>query len=198
MLLDSKHIWLTIALVLALLFGVYAIESKRADKAEAQAQAAQVANAQFQDQVNKQLVTLANENLALQQALAQRQVVEVQVPKQNIQLAAPQVAAGIDQAVGAKPGTTVVSGDTLILPLPLGQQALSALQLVPLLQQDKVDLTAQVTNVSKELDLEKQAHASDVNSCKLEVVALKKKGHKNIFKAVAIGIGIGIGIAFHI
>lgn len=179
MILDKQHIVLYLALAASLLLGTY-LFAKRAEVAEGKAIAAEIKaadseaqNKLFQQTVQVQLSQLAAENQQLSMALAQRQVLEVKVPQQNSTLSASQVAAGIDSTTGNKVGTTVVQGDTLILPTALGKEALSALQLVPLLQADKVTLTAENTNLSKALDLEKQAHVSDVQSCQLQVTADK-------------------------
>lgn len=208
MTLDYQHIVLYGALALALIGGTYLYEAKRAEVAEGRAVAAEskaadseAQNKLFQQNVQVQLSQLAAQNAQLSAALAQRQVLEVKVPQQNASLTAAQVAAGIDSTTGNKVGTTVAQGDSLILPTTLGKDALSALQLVPLLQADKVALTTENTNLSKSLDLEKQAHVSDVTALnlqitadKLEIKAVKAQARKSKFRWLGAGIIIGYGL----
>lgn len=205
MILDTKHIILTATLVGTLLGGVYLFESNRADKAEAKAESAQATaqllnqqNKDFQLSVNSQLAALTAQNQQLALALSQRQVLEVKVPQQNASLTAAQVSTALDTATGNKVGTTVAQGDTLILPTALGKDALSALQLVPLLQADKANLTTENINLSKSLDLEKQAHTSDITACQAtvtsaqaEVKAVKAQARKSKFKIFFIGYAAG-------
>jgi hypothetical protein len=203
--LDRHHIILYVSLALALLAGTYLIadrkaETARTDLAVAKAQLVQTvsANRDFQAQVSAQLAQLQQENQALADALKVRQKVEVSIPAQNASLSASQVAQQIQTATKAKDGEVSATGDLLTLDLPLGQQALSALQLVPLLQQDKADLTVQVANDEKALQLEKESHASDVKALnaqietdKVELKSVKATATRSKLRWFAAGVVVG-------
>jgi hypothetical protein len=90
------------------------------------------------------------------------------------------------------------------LDLPTGQAALSALQLVPLLQQDKADLTLEVSNAEKQVQLEKESHASDLKaddaklkSCQADLNSAKKSKLKAVMRDAGIALGVGIGRGLH-
>jgi hypothetical protein len=211
MVLDKQHIILYVSLAIALVGGTYLFADRRAESARteaavAKAQLAQVQsqNATFQAQVNAQLAQLQAQNDVLSKALATREQTEKSVPLQNGSLSATQVAQGIANATKSKPDEVSASGNMIQLDLPLGQQALSALQLVPMLQQDKADLTVQLGNEEKAVDLEKQSHASDLKadeaklqSCQADVKAAKHSTLKTVFKTAGIALGVGIGIGLH-
>lgn len=190
MTLDRTHLILTALLIILALFGVYAIEARLADKADAKAQLAEQhaadvekANAAFQAVTQAQID-------ALKDALNAREITEAKQATQNRVLTAPQVATQIGEV--AKVAPLVTQGDTIVFPLPLAQTALTDMQLVPLLTQDKSDL-------QKSLDLEKQAHVSDVSTCKSELTAEQAKtkaavakGRKNWLKGFAAGVIVGL------
>lgn len=209
--LDKQHIILYVTLAIALIGGTYLIADKRAESARteaavAKAEKAQIvaANAQFQSQVTAELAQLQAQNQALQSQLAQRDKVEKSISTSNGSLTLPQVASGIQTATGGKDGEATANGQFIQLDLPLGQQALSALQLVPLLQADKADLTIEVSNSGKALDLEKSAHKSDIEtdkkvlgSCQDDLKSSQRSKLKDIMKTAGIALGIGIGIGLH-
>lgn len=192
--LDKHHVILYLVATSLALFGVYLFESKIADRAQSKADAAQATaqllvqqNQQFQVQMQQQINQLA-------QALSARQVIEVKIPTANQSLTSSQTADALSKATNAKSGEVTAVNDTVVMDLPVSRTVLSDVQLVPLLQQDKAD-------ISKQLDLEKQAHISDVKAdvanlqaCQLEVKAVKAKGRKNIIKSFVIGLGVGLGI----
>lgn len=212
MTLDTQHKVLYVCLATTLLVGTYLFadhraESARTEAAVAKAQLAQVqtANATFQAQVSAQLNQLQAQNDSLTKALSARQQTEKVIPTQNGSLTPPQVATGIQTATGGKNGEATSNGQFIQLDLPLGQQALSALQLVPLLQADKADLTIQVSNDEKALDLETKAHTLDkeadkkaLDSCKVDLKSANRSKLKDVMKAAGIALGVGIGIGLHV
>jgi hypothetical protein len=133
----------------------------------------------------------------LAKALQARQTVEVKLPVQNASLSASQVAQGLGQGATA-------AGDTIVLPLPLGQLALTDMQLVPLLTQDKAQLQAELANETQSLTLEKQAHASDVKALnaqidvdKVELKTEKALARRSKMRWFAAGVVVGfVGRAF--
>jgi hypothetical protein len=151
------------------------------------------------------LLSFQARNDSLEKALATREQTEKSIPTQNGSLNATQTAQGIQMATGAKEGEATANGQFIQLDLPLGQQALSALQLVPLLQKGKADLTLEVSNDEKALDLEKQSHQSDLkadeaklNACQAELKSVKRSKLKAVMRDVGIGLGVGIAIGLHI
>ena len=192
------------SLALALLVGTYLIADRKAEAdrtqlAVAQAQLVQTvsANRDFQSQVAQQLAQLQAQNADLAKALQARQSVEVKLPAQNASLSASQVAQGLGQGATA-------SGDTIVLPLPLGQLALTDMQLVPMLQTDKAQLTTELANETQSLQLEKDAHTSDVKALqaqidvdKVELKAEKALARRSKLRWFAAGVVVGfVGRAF--
>jgi RNA-binding protein YhbY len=189
---DKVHIAAFVVAIGLALFGVYSYEAHKADLAEQRATAQDATakllvqqNQQFQQQMQQEFQQLA-------QALSARQVIEVKIPQANQALTSSQTADAITKATNAKPGEVTAVNDTVVMDLPVSRTVLDSVQLVPLLQQDKVDL-------GKQLDLEKQSHASDVKAdaaqlqaCKLDVVAQKKKTRKAVIKAFFLGLVVGI------
>lgn len=210
--LDKQHLILYATLAVAIVAGTYLIADKRAESARTEAAVAkaqlaqsQEANKAFQAQVSAQISQLQQQNADLEKALAARSVTEKSIPTQNGSLTPTQVATGIQTVTQSKPDEVTASGNMIVLNLPLGQQALSALQLLPMLQADKADLTIQVSNGEKVLDLETKAHTSDkeadkkaLDSCKADLKSAKRSKLKDVMKAAGIALGVGIGIGLHI
>ena len=74
-------------------------------------------------------------------------------------------------------------------------RALSALQLVPLLQKDKADLTLEVSNEEKQIDLEKQSNASNLkvaeaklDSCQADLKSAKYSKLKDVMKVAGVAL----------
>lgn len=186
---DKTHILLGIGVVLLALFGVYAIEARIADKADAKAQLAEQHAADI-EKVNAAFQAATQAQIdALKDALNAREITEAKQATQNRVLTAPQVATQIGEV--AKVAPLVTQGDTIVFPLPLAQTALTDMQLVPLLTQDKSDL-------EKQLGLEKSAHESDIRACTVQVSAERaktdaavKKGRKAFLKGFFIGLLAG-------
>lgn len=191
MTLDRTHILLGLGVVLLALFGVYAIEARIADKAESRAELASAhaadlekANASFQAQTTAQIA-------ALQTQLLQREASEGKLATQSGSYTAPQVAQQVAAIAKVPEASVTATADSVTFPLPLAQTALTDMQLVPLLTQDKSDL-------QKSLDLEKSAHVADNQSCKAQVEASEAKTHaviaqarKGKLKWFAIGVVVG-------
>lgn len=191
MTLDRTHILLGLGVVLLALFGVYAIEARIADKAESRAELAaahaadlEKANATFQAQTTAQIA-------ALQTQLLQREASEGKLATQSGSYTAPQVAQQVAAIAKIPEASVTATADSVTFPLPLAQTALTDMQLVPLLTQDKNDLT-------KSLELEKASHASDVQTCKVEVKAAqaetsaaKARAKKSWLKGFFVGVVAG-------
>jgi len=189
-------------------YGVLYIQtSERAAAEQRQAVIVDALTAQnkvIQQQSAQQIAALNQQNQLLEAqiqqitaALAKRQVIEVNVPKQNATLTAAQVATQLGG---------VAQGDDVLLPLSNAQSVLTAVQLVPLLQQDKVDLTAsngllknEVTNAQSALDLERKAHTSD-NTTSAATIKLRDDTistlHEDIRKGRLKWFGIGYVAGF--
>jgi hypothetical protein len=220
----SGYNWIiTHSILLALvgtltLGGIYGVEnliSKHDDATAAKYAAiadAQVKqNATFQQQVQQQIAILAAQNqqliaanAQLASSLAARSKVEKEVPVQTANLSLAETAAALK-------GT--VEGNNVSLTLPVAQDVLTQVQLVPLLQQDKLDLSKEVDNQSDiaknnlaEYTQEKAAHDSDnkanaavILANKKEIAAVKADARKGKIKWFVIGYVSGLisGIALH-
>jgi hypothetical protein len=146
--------------------------------------------------LNQQNQQLELQNQQLSVLLAKRQVIEVALPKQNATLSATQVATQLGG---------VAQNNDVLLPLSNAQSVLTAVQLVPLLQQDKVDLTAsngllknEVINAQSALDLERKAHTSDnttsAATIKLRddtILTLRAENRKSKLKYFGLGYVAG-------
>lgn len=213
-----KHHVLLLVVVVGLAFaGLYGVESVIAKhdnqqaialKAIADFQAEQ--NKQFQATVTKQLDQLAadnkllrEENTALTTALITRKKVEDEIPKKNANLTTEQAAFEIAKDTHGK---ATPNGSDVVLDTPTAQTVVSQLELVPLLRQDKADLTLQngnleqvVQNGEKALGLEKEAHKSD-NMVSAAVIAAKDAEIKSVKASARKGkmkwFGIGVVVGF--
>ena len=189
-LFDSKHLVLGALLVVALLFGIYLWESKRADVAESKAEvAAQVLkvaqdaaassaiqNAAQQEQSKALEAQMVAVNQQLQTANAQLQAANVQLisalAKQRASDATltPQgQAARWQQIVPTAHVATTSTGFTV--DAQGGVDTIQALEELPFDRQEIVNLTTQIGNNEKTiandavaLNVEKIAHASDVEN----------------------------------
>ena len=198
---------LAACVVLGSIYGVLYIQANARDAA-AQQQAVVVAaitasNAALQASTKQQVDTLVQANLALEAqiqqlttALSKRQVVEVNLPKQNATLSAAEVATQLGGAA---------QENDVVLPLPVAKNVLTMVQLVPLLQKDKSDLQAEngllqteVSNGVQALGLERTAHKSDndanaaiIKGDALNLSACKADARKGKMKWFFIGVGVG-------
>lgn len=202
------------ALVFGAVYGVLYIQDK--DRKEALAQQTLItnqlieSNKQTQAASQVQMQTLADEMKQLQanyallmDAYTKRQPIEAKIPAHNATLSTTEVATQLG-------GTA--QDNNIILPLIPAQHALDALQLVPLLQQDKKDLvnanaslSTQVTNAQSAFNVERTSHASDntanaaiikqgadaLSSCKADA----RKGKMKWFFIGAVAGFIGRGFS---
>lgn len=212
-----KHHLILLAIVLGLTFGgIYLVESLVAKHDDAAAaKYSQIAadtakqNQLFQLQVQTEIASLvaanqqlANQNQQLVASLANRQVQEVQIPKQTASLTAVQVAVELQ-------GTA--KGDNVTLTLPAAQNVLASVRLVPLLQVDKKNLQDAYTNevqiannnltlYNKEheaLVSEQGSHEADKKANAKTISDLKTDCRKSKLKWLGIGVIIGfIGRGF--
>jgi hypothetical protein len=125
--LTAHHIVLYIALAIALMTGVYLVESKLASIADAKAEAAQTALAVAKDEAAKREALYqaaeAQRKTERDAFLATIALIQSQVKVQIIHdkaLPAPELGHRIETITGFKQGTiTLNSTDELIVPLPL-------------------------------------------------------------------------------
>lgn len=208
---------LLLALVGILIFGgIYGVEllMARHDDASA-AKYSQIAadtakqNQQFQLQVQAEITSLvaanqqlANQNQQLVVSLATRQNQEIQIPKQTASLTAVQVAVELQG---------IANGDNVSLTLPVAQNVLASVRLVPLLQADKKNLQdaynneVQIANNNEKLYTEEQkalvseqgSHKADNEANAKQISKIKADARKSKLKWLGIGIVIGfIGRGF--
>lgn len=212
-----KHHVILLALVIGLSFvGIYTVESliskhdhDRAVASQAIADAQAKQNQAFQTTILSELKTLADSNAALQQqntaltlALATRNQVEAKLPKSNESLSTDDAAKQITTLTGGK---ATANGSDVVIDTPTAQKVVTGLELVPMLQADKVDLEKQNANFEKEidndikaLDLEKQSHVGDVTTLKTQIKAdgdaltsCKADARKGKLKWFGIGYALG-------
>jgi RNA-binding protein YhbY len=189
---DKIHIAAFAVAIGLALFGVYSFEAHKADLAETKATSLQATaqlisqqNVQFQQQMQQEFQQLA-------QALSARQVIEVKIPQANQVLTSSQTADAITKATNAKPGEVTSVGDTVVMDLPVSRTVLSDVQLVPLLQQDKVDLGKQLKDEQAAHASDTKADAAELTACKATVVAVQRKSLKRAIKAFFIGVVVGV------
>lgn len=198
MVIDKKHIigWgLAVLLALGL---VYAIEARVADKADARANTAeaqlvliQKQNTDFQASVQKQIDALTATNVSLQSALLAQQ-------RKDAQLTPTQLGNRLADLAGVQSGDVQLepTGHFDLTPQAVLEAALK-LEQVPV-------LTQQLANETQALDLEKQAHKSDLDAsnaalaaCKTDVAKVTADARKAKWKWFAAGVVVGfLGRAF--
>jgi hypothetical protein len=204
------HLLLLVVVIVLVVGSVYGVESliaKHDDTAAARysaiAAGADKKNEEVQAALQSKVDTLAAMNQqqsaqvsVLIQSLAKRQVAETAIPKQVGSLTAAQVATQLGGAA---------NGDDVVLPLPQAQVALSDVQLVPLLQKDKVDLqdaynrevqiaANNVILYNDEHDAllsEQKSHKADNDANAAEIKKVKADARKSKLKWLGIGILIG-------
>jgi hypothetical protein len=132
-----------------------------------------IVSEQAQLEADKTALTL--QEAKIETLLSQRQVVEKQVPVTNATLDATQTALGIVKAVG---GNATPSGSSVLLDLPTAQAVLTDVQLLPLVQADKVDLGNQLSDEKRialdtqsQLSNEQKSHKSDVDTLNSQIAA---------------------------
>lgn len=206
----KTHIILLAVVAGLILGGIYGIESLVAKHDDAAAaKYSQIAadtakqNQQFQLQVQTEIASLvaanqqlANQNQQLVVSLATRQNQEIQIPKQTASLTAVQVAVELQ-------GTA--NGDNVSLTLPVAQNVLASVRLVPLLQADKKNLQdaynneVQIANNNEKLYTEEQkalvseqgSHKADNEANAKQITKIKADARKSKLKWLGIGILIG-------
>lgn len=195
--LDHKHlVGYGLAIVLALGL-VYSFESNRADRAESKADAAvataqllQQQNKDFQASVQAQLNSLAQANVSLSNALAAQK-------KKDAELSPTELGNRLALLAGVKAEEVQPTSTGFALTTNAVLQSALKLEEVPV-------LTEQLANQTKSLDLEKQAHVKDNETCKattdalqLEVKAAKADARKGKLKWFGIGYVAGF-VSAHI
>jgi regulator of replication initiation timing len=215
--LDKHHIILYVAAICLALIGVYLVEARvadnaqsRADAAEGKAQLIAQQNKDFQTQVAQQVQQLVLQNAQLQQAnqalaaqIAQTNAILAQQKKKDATLPPDQLANRI--VTLAPGGSIVVETNGYLVDQPEAVAIAQTLEEVPALtanigklESENANLTTVVANDTKTLDLEKQSHASDVNSLnaaitadKAVLAATKAQCRKSKFKWFGAGVVVG-------
>lgn len=191
--MDPVHIIMTLIIVGLLCFGIYSIEARRADLADARAtaseQAAQIAdkkaadavaqNTQYQQQVTTQIDQLTQQNVSLQQTvstlIAAQAARDAGLKKQQSADSAltPSQLASRWQTVGNLPDAITVApdGKTYIVTPNDALTTTQMLESLPIITKDLADeraaFAAEETKYNNEviaLALEKQAHTSDITT----------------------------------
>jgi hypothetical protein len=191
----TSHLILLISCFIFLVGCIYLYDSKRAEKAEVQAAAAQAQakivdtqNKTFQAQTQQQILVLTQQNQSLQAqiqvltgAIAQRDA-QLTQKQQNILTLPPSALAEQWGSAAQESAPDLDSQGNFLVALPLAQKSVSALESVTVLQADKQDLTSELTNQrtiteNTELQLTKEqaAHTSDMNTCKVDKDALQSQ-----------------------
>lgn len=215
--LDRHHILLYIGIFILALLGVYGIMARVADKATARAEKAEAKaeliteqNKEFQAQITQQVQQLVLQN---QQLAAQNQQLEADRARLNqalldqktkdSHLPPDQLAARI---VSLAPGGSIkVQTDGYLVDQPEAIAIAQTLEEVPVLkanvsnlEQENANLTTEVANDGKALDLEKQSHAGDVSALnatimanKAQLAAVKAQCRKSKLKWFGAGVVIG-------
>lgn len=196
--LDTKHL-IGYGLAILLALGLtYSIEARIADKADSRATAAeaqlvliQKQNTDFQASVQKQLDALASQNQTLTNALAaQKKIDSSLTPSQLGERVATLTDVPKNEVTPLENGHFDLTSNAVL-------QAALKLEEVPV-------LTQQLANETQSLDLEKQAHNSDVvagnaalAACKTDVAKVTADARKSKWKWFAAGVVIGfLGRAF--
>jgi hypothetical protein len=220
-----SHLMLIGLLALALVGCCLLWASKSADRADARAALAnalsaqkdkdnvaiQKTNADIQAQWARDRAELQGEVSSLASAVAKRDNTFQQHATTIPNLAPPALALEWGKAAGEPAPSVDVSGNAIV-PLPLAQKSVIALELVPVLQQDKKDLQAAagkdaqiISNDSAALGKEQAAHVSDNGACtadkntlKADLEQVKADARKSKIRWFLYGVGAGIGatIAF--
>jgi hypothetical protein len=216
-----SHLVLIVCVLIALVGAIYFWDSKAADRADARANLAQALsdqkdkdNAALQKSNIDQQAQFVRQNAALQSAVSSlasavaKRDATFQTHAAAIPTLAPPALA-IEWGKAASEPTPVVdtSGNALV-PLPLAQKSVIALELVPVLQQDKRDLQSAsgkdaqiISNDSAALGKEQAAHVSDQAACTADRNALKAdlsqvKADARVSKIHWFLYGVGAGIGF--
>lgn len=187
-----SHLVLVGLLCVALIGGVYLYDSKRADKADAQA-AISAVQAKQQEQVNAQL---QQQNVQLQAIVAADKVQQEQTAAALIAASEALKAATAKQVASVptltpsalaiqwgqlaqEPTPAIDTSGDFQVSLPLAQKSVVALIQVPSLEKQNQQLTdanvAQTkatVDADKQLDSEKTAHTSDNTTCTTDKKAL--------------------------
>jgi hypothetical protein len=183
-----------LAIMASLIFGgVYGVlnviekhDAKAAAQAQVQATLQAKQNQDLQAVIASKQLQLVQDRAALQAEeakietlLSQRAVVEKALPKANASLTAQEAAIQISKFTK---GNATPSGSSVTVDTPTAQVIVTELELVPLLEADKADLTKQVLeeksvseNIAEQLSLEQKSHKSDVAALTSQVEADKKE-----------------------
>lgn len=205
--LDKKHLILVVLVIVLSLGIIHLVESKVADRAEAKYEAARsesqqkdAQNTQFQQQISTQVAQLASQNDKLDQQNKTLLQVNLQLEQQlqaqkakDATLPPPALATRIMTL--APGGVATVTANGIQLDGPESIAVTQGLEAPPILTKqiaEKDQLitndAAQIANGQKALDLEKQAHQTDVTTskadlatCQQQVKTVKAEARKSKF-----------------
>jgi hypothetical protein len=186
---------LGIVLTFGAFYGVDALVTKHEDKVFSQMQQQ---NATLQKTLTEEINLLIAQNAALQKSLDARQVVETNIPTQIGSMKPPEVAQQISDFTLHHPVVPTASGG-VTLDEETAKAVAEAVTLLPLLEQDKKDLTQQVQNETKMFNDEVAKHLSDNNTNAEAIKDIKKKAFKEKLKigAICYGAGVVTGVTLH-
>jgi hypothetical protein len=197
----KSHLISLLVCAILIYAGIYGVESIIAKHDKQTAAIYQQQNQQFQQTVQQEIAQLVAQNQQLAAQLAANQKKEQSIPVTVKDETADQVAFDISKAANSKPNAVTVQNNNVVLDLPTAQLALADMQLVPLLQQDKADLSQQLLNETKMYNDEVAAHKSDNETNQKQITALKADCRKSKLKWFGIGYVAGfisgVAIAVH-
>lgn len=204
--LTAHHLILYAALAVALSLGVYFVESKVADLAEAKAQAAQQAlavekdhSAQLATQYALNQAQRDKENQAFLATISQLQTqARVQIIHDKA-LPPPELGQRIESVEGFKAGTiSVDSNSNLIVPVPLAQKIVADLDQAKadadtVMQQESLikNQTGTIADLNGIIVEDKKVLATQIDADKKELTAVKAECRKSKFKWFGIGFVTG-------
>lgn len=204
--LTGHHIVLYVALAVALLAGVYLIESKLASLSEAKAEAAQTALAVEKDH-SAQLAAAyataqAQRDKENAQFLATIQQIQSQTKVQIVhdqQLPAPELGHRIEDLTGFKQGTvTLNSNQDLIVPLPLAQNIVARIDQgvadAQTVQQQAGVIANQTKTINDQTEIiqeDKIVLAKQIDTDAKVLNAEKAKARKSKLKYFGAGVVLG-------
>lgn len=204
--LTAHHIVLYIALALSLTLGVYFVESKVVDLAEAKAQAAQQALAVEKDHSAQLAVQYAanqaqrdKENAQFLATIAQLQTqAKVQIIHDKA-LPPPELGQRIETVEGFKAGTISVDPNSnLVVPVPLAQKIVADLDQAKadadtVMQQASIIKNDEAANAELQRIIaeDKKVLATQIEADKKELTAVKAKARKSKLKWFFAGVVTG-------
>lgn len=191
-----------------------AIADARLAAATAQTTAAQNQLAQEQTQLLALIQQLQAQNLKLSQSISARNTQTATQVKTDASLSAQEAAVRLATQTQAQPGQIVVSGNNLVLDLPLTRSIVSDLDLLVTAQANYADSQTQLNNETQLFNKSQDENAQStkviedltgqnkeqVLVCKAQIEVLKAQNRKSKIKTFFVGFGLGFvaGVTAHL